>query len=111
MKKKKLVLYDMQNEREPLYIEFKENVLINNEDQVVCEITIDQALAMLAHMYGSYFDEHIYIPSDVEKYLLDYTKDKEEKEKEEMIWKQVNATEEVVQEIIRERERKGKEIV
>ncbi len=108
MKKKKLVLYDMQNEREPLYIEFKENVLVNNEDQVVCEVTIDQALAMLAHMYGSYFDEHIYIPADVEKYLLDYTKDKEQKEEEEMIWKQVNATEEVVQEIIRERERKGK---
>lgn len=108
MKKKKLVLYDMQNERESLYIEFKENVLVNNEDQVVCEVTIDQALAMLAHMYGSYFDEHIYIPTDVEKYLLDYTKDKEQKEEEEMIWKQVNATEEVVQEIIRERERKGK---
>lgn len=32
MKKKKLVLYDMQSEREPLYIEFKENVLVNNED-------------------------------------------------------------------------------
>lgn len=109
MKKEKLVLYDMQNEREPLYIEFRKNVLINNEDQIVCEITIDQALAMLAHIYGSYFDEHIYIPTDVEKYLLDYDKNRKEKEEEKMIWKQVNETEKAVQEIIQERERKGEE--
>ena len=98
MFEKDLVLYNPQIEGEPLILEFEENVFIGNKDQIICQITLEQAYQMLEHSYGEYFENNIYIPRDVERYLKEL---KEEKE----IWEQVNRTEKAVQEILK-KERK-----
>lgn len=80
MKKKQLVLLDMQISKEPLYLEFKDNVHISNTDQIICDITIEQALKMLEANYGSYFEENILIPSDVKSFLEGIIKERKGKE-------------------------------
>lgn len=96
MLERDLVLYNPENENEPLLIEFKDNVFISNEDQIVCDITLDQAYKMMEHSYGTYFEDNIYIPEDVKKYLNDLKEDK-------AIWKQIEETEKAVRELIKNR--------
>lgn len=103
MLERDLVLYNPQNIGEPLLIEFKDNVFVGNEDQIVCDITLEQAYKMLEHSYGEYFEDNIYIPSDVERYLNEL---KEDKAREKAMWEQIGATEIAAQEMIKNR--KGK---
>lgn len=107
MAQKKLVLYDMQIENEPLYIEFKDNIFIGNEDQIICHITIEQALEILSYTTGTYREDKIYVPTDVEHYLKEFEKDRKREMQEQEMWKQIEKTEKVVQEIIQNK--KGKE--
>lgn len=114
MTQKKLVLYDMQIENEPLYIEFKDNIFIGkdnifigNEDQIICHITIEQALEILSYTTGTYREDKIYVPTDIEHYLKEFEKDRKREIQEQEMWRQIEKTEKVVQEIIKNK--KGKE--
>ena len=99
MLERDLVLYNPQNIGEPLFIEFKDNVFVGNEDQIVCDITLNQAYKMMEHSYGTYFEDNIYIPEDVKIYLNNLKEDKK-------IWKQVEETEKTIQELIKNRKEK-----
>lgn len=78
MKHKKLVLIDPQCDREPLYLEFKDEVHISYYDLIVCEIPLDIAFAFLERQDTSYFEQHIVVNGQVAKYLSDLKKNKEE---------------------------------
>lgn len=108
MELKNFVLYDMQIKDEPLFVEFKDNVLDSNKDQIICDITIEQALKILDYSFEKYIENHIYIPTDVERYLKEFKKEKKQQEQEREMWKQIEKTEKVVQELIEERKRKEK---
>ena len=99
MLERDLVLYNPQNIGEPLLIEFKDNVFVGNEDQIVCDITLNQAYKMMEHSYGTYFEDNIYIPEDVKIYLNNLEEDKK-------IWKQVEETEKTIQKLIKNRKEK-----
>ena len=104
MFEKDLVLYNPQMVGEPLFIEFKKNVFVGNKDQIICEITLEQAYKILEHSYGEYLEDKIYIPADVIQYL------ERSKEEERVMWEQINKTEETVKEILEEKRRRGKKI-
>lgn len=99
MLERDLVLYNPENKNEPLFIEFKDNIFVSNEDQIVCDITLNQAYKMMEHSYGTYFEDNIYIPEDVKIYLNNLKEDKK-------IWKQVEETEKTIQELIKNRKEK-----
>lgn len=99
MLERDLVLYNPENKNEPLFIEFKDNIFVSNEDQIVCDITLNQAYKMMEHSYGTYFEDNIYIPEDVKIYLNNLKEDKK-------IWKQVEETEKMIQELIKNRKEK-----
>lgn len=101
---KDLVLYNPQMVGEPLFIEFKKNVFVGNKDQIICEITLEQAYKILEHSYGEYLEDKIYIPADVIQYL------ERSKEEERAMWEQINKTEETVKEILEEKRRRGNKI-
>lgn len=69
MLKRDLVLYDPEIQGEPLYIEFKDDILVGNKDQIICDITLEQAYKILEHSCEGYFEDNIYIPEDVKQYL------------------------------------------
>ena len=100
MKEKTLVLVNPEVFGEPLYLEFKDDVPISNKDEIVCIITLEQAYQMLEHTYTPYFEENIFIPIEIQKYLKDL---KEYNEEENMIWEQIRRTEEAIAQIRKER--------
>ena len=101
---KDLVLYNPQMVGEPLFIEFKKNVFVGNKDQIICEITLEQAYKILEHSYWEYLEDKIYIPADVIQYI------ERSKEEERAMWEQINKTEETVKEILEEKRRRGNKI-
>lgn len=71
MGKENLILVNPEVDKEPLLLEFKENIPVGNKDQIVCEISFEQAYKMLEHSgVSTYFDDNIYIPLDVKEFLL-----------------------------------------
>ena len=74
------MLYDPQTNGEPLLIEFKDNVFVGNEDQIICEITNEQAIKILDASIGSCIEDNIRIPADVESYILNLKKERKVKE-------------------------------
>ncbi|MGN1327612.1 MAG: hypothetical protein ACI4VQ_06040 [Clostridia bacterium] len=105
MKERKIVLIDPESSFDPLYLEFKEDIHQSYEDLIVCEIPLDIAYAFLERQDGSYFDDHIHVPPDVAKYLEDL---REEKETEKRMWKSVHEVEEVMNEMTKNKEKKGR---
>lgn len=70
MLERKLVLIDTENFREPLFLEFEDEVPINNKDLIVCNIPLELAHKLAEHSEGSvYFEENIYISNEIKDYL------------------------------------------
>ena len=69
MSRRSLVLYDPQTKNEPLFIEFRDNVFLQSEDQIVCEMTESQVKEIVEYSTGTYIEDNIYVPQDVRKYL------------------------------------------
>lgn len=59
------VLLNMQTDGEPLMVEYRENVPIQNEDQVLCELSWKQVSDIINNSYGSYLEDNLYIPQDI----------------------------------------------
>lgn len=69
MSKRSLVLYDPQTKNEPLFIEFRDNIFLQSEDQIVCEMTENQVKKIVEYSIGTYIEDNIYVPQDVREYL------------------------------------------
>lgn len=92
MEKEKIVLINPQLEKEPLYLDFKNNIHSSYLDLIVCEIPLDIAYIFLEQQDDIYFEEHIKVNGEVKKYLLNLKKDIE---KEEKMWDCIERTEDV----------------
>ena len=98
MKDRTIVLVDPELGRDSLFLDFDENIPVGNRDEIVCEISINQAQKILERkMLGGTFEDHI----DVCREVIDYLEDLKE---EERIWEQVAKTEDAIREMVKERE-------
>ena len=96
MEERKLVLIDPEIKGEPLYLDFMDNIHISCQDLIVCEIPLNIAYKFLERQVGTYFEEHIVVYGEVEKYLLELEK---KKKTEEKVWNCIERTEKVFKEM------------
>lgn len=71
MAKEKILLINPEIDKEPLFLEFESEIPIGNRDEIVCEISLEQAYNMMEHAEaGTYFEDNIHIPLRVREFIL-----------------------------------------